>query len=137
MSQISENRNNFHCRSHFVRKSSAKTSMIPSLSYFLFEIRLFRISTSAAPMDIHLVRVPQDVDGKCQVKAREMRRTSRIFSVHVDSYVGCIYTSFSLRVHALHMCVRVIMSSFSRDYNFGNERSPETIIFIIYAFTLA
>ena len=36
--------------------------MIPSSSYFFYsKIRLFRLSTSA-PMDIHIVRVPQDVD---------------------------------------------------------------------------
>ena len=37
-------------------------------------------------MDIHLVRVPQDVDAVTS----EMRRTSRIFSVHVDSYAMVI-----------------------------------------------
>ena len=66
--KIDENRNNFSCRPlrrHFVRKSSAKTSIITSPSYLIVildsKIRLFRLSTSA-PMDIHLVRVPQDVD---------------------------------------------------------------------------
>ena len=41
-------------------------------------------------MDIHLVRVSQDVDlvDRCKVNASEMRRTCRIFSVHVDSYAN-------------------------------------------------
>ena len=62
-------------RRHFVKKNSAKTSiMIPSPSYFWFKNTSISASTSV-PVDIHLVRVPNYVD---VVNVSEMRRTSCI-----------------------------------------------------------
>ena len=52
----------------------------PLCSILDSKIHLFRLSTSA-PLDIHLVRVPQDADvvNVMNVKASEIRKTSRIF----------------------------------------------------------
>ena len=79
MSQIAENYSNFHCRRHFVRKSSAKTSIIASPSYFL--LKNTSISASHFCPNGHPPRSYSSRCwcGKCQVKASEMRRTSRIF----------------------------------------------------------
>ena len=61
MSKISENHNNFHCRRHLVEKALRKPQRCHRLAIFDSKRRLFRLSTSAT-VDIHLVRVPQDVD---------------------------------------------------------------------------
>ena len=50
------------------------------------KIRIFWLSTSA-PMDIHFVRVPQDVDMvNVRLKPTKSGERPAFFSVHVDSY---------------------------------------------------
>ena len=80
MTKIAENHNNFHCRRHFIRKSSAKTSMIPSPINLLFpntSISAYHFCSNGHPSRSASSRCRC---GKWQVKASEIRKTSRIFS---------------------------------------------------------
>ena len=62
------------------------------LAIFDSQIRIFRLITSA-PMDIHLVRVPQDVDVvNAKWKPAKWGEHPAFFSVHVGSYASVVHT---------------------------------------------